>query len=99
MQRIVKPIEYDYLKMQKIIDALCCRNECLQQFCIGKSCAGRDITAVKIGQSDEYVLLAAAFHGHIHAKHHAQAKCQRQQSLYGTVFHKFTSISIFFCLF
>lgn len=66
MQRIVKPIEYDYLKMQKIIDALCCRNECLQQFCIGKSCAGRDITAVKIGQSDEYVLLAAAFHGSEH---------------------------------
>lgn len=66
MQRIVKSVEYDYAKMQKIIDALCCRNECLQQFCIGKSCAGRDITAIKIGESDEYVLLAAAFHGSEH---------------------------------
>ena len=66
MQRIVKSVEYDNIKMQKIIDALCCRNNCLQPICIGKSCAGRDITAIKIGDCNEYVLLAAAFHGSEH---------------------------------
>ncbi len=66
MERIVKSIDYDYLKMRKIINALCCRNSNLQQFNIGKSCAGRDITALKIDSDKEYVLFAAAFHGSEH---------------------------------
>lgn len=66
MNRIVKSVEYDYLEMRKIIDALCCRNQCLQQMSIGKSCAGRDITAVKINSNYEYVLFTAAFHGSEH---------------------------------
>lgn len=66
LQKIVKSVEYDYTDIQKIIDALCCRNDCLQQFCIGKSCAGRNITAVKLGECKEYVLFAAAFHGSEH---------------------------------
>ncbi len=66
MNRIVKSMDYDCLEMKKIIDALCCRNSVLQQFSIGKSCAGRDITAIKINSATEYVLLTAAFHGSEH---------------------------------
>lgn len=66
MERIVKSVEYDYLEMQKTIDALCCRNSVLQRLCIGKSCAGRDITALKINSQTEYVLFVAAFHGSEH---------------------------------
>lgn len=66
MDRIVKSVDYDYFEMQNIINALCCRNPVLQQFSIGKSCAGRDITALKINSETEYVLFAAAFHGSEH---------------------------------
>lgn len=67
MRRVVKPQEYDYLQMKKIIDALCCRSPVLQPTVIGKSCAGRDITAIKINpQAEEYVLFCAAFHGSEH---------------------------------
>ena len=66
MNRIIKSIDYDYLKMKKIIDALCCRNPILQPFSIGKSCMGRDITALKIESEKEYVLFTAAFHGSEH---------------------------------
>ena len=66
MNKIVKSVDYDYIAMKKTIDAMCCRNPVLQQFTIGKSCAGRDITALKINSNNEYVLFAAAFHGSEH---------------------------------
>ncbi|MDO4608958.1 MAG: M14 family metallocarboxypeptidase [Clostridia bacterium] len=66
MERIIKSVDYDYATVKKTIDALCCRNPHLQQFIIGKSCAGRDITAIKLGGAEEYVLFAAAFHGSEH---------------------------------
>ena len=66
MEKIVKSVDYDYREMQKTIDALCCRNPVLQKLSIGKSCAGRDITALKINSDTEYVLFAAAFHGSEH---------------------------------
>ncbi len=66
MERIIKSVDYDYIALQKNIKALCCRNECLNSFSIGKSCAGRDITAIALGKSDEYVLFTAAFHGSEH---------------------------------
>lgn len=66
MERIIKSVDYDYLEMKRIIDALCCRNPILQAFSIGKSCAGRDITALKIPSDSEYVLFTAAFHGSEH---------------------------------
>ena len=66
MERIMKSVDYDYIEMQRMIDALCCRNSVLQRFSIGKSCAGRDITAIKINSDTEYVLFAAAFHGSEH---------------------------------
>lgn len=67
MQRIVKSVDYDYTEMCKIINALCLENSVLQEFSLGKSCAGRDITAIKINSDyDEYVLFAAVFHGSEH---------------------------------
>ncbi len=66
MERIVSSIDYDYIAMRKILDALCCRNDCLNRISIGKSCAGRDITAITLGSGSEYVLYAAAFHGSEH---------------------------------
>lgn len=66
MQRIVKSVDYDYGQMQKVIDALCCRNPDLQKISIGKSCVGRDITALKINSNTEYVLFVSAFHGSEH---------------------------------
>lgn len=66
MNSVVKAVEYDYLQSKKVIDALCCRNPQIKQFCIGKSCGGRDIAAVSINRSDENVLFTAAFHGSEH---------------------------------
>lgn len=66
MNRIVKSVDYDYVGLRKIIDMLCCKNPVLQQFSIGKSCAGRDIPAIKIHSDTEYVLFTAAFHGSEH---------------------------------
>lgn len=63
---VVKAVEYDYWKLKKITDALCCRNSQINRFSIGKSCMGRDITALKINESKEYVLFTAAFHGSEH---------------------------------
>lgn len=66
LERIIKNIDYDFSEMKKVIDALCCRIPALEPFSIGKSCAGRDITAIKINSNTEYVLFAAAFHGSEH---------------------------------
>ncbi len=66
MQRIAKSVDYDYMSTRKIINEFCEKYPILQQFTIGKSCAGRDITAVKINSDTEYVLFAAAFHGSEH---------------------------------
>ncbi len=66
MERIIKSVDYDHVYLQKTVDAICCRNPFLKQFSIGKSCMGRDIAAVSLGNADEYVLFAAAFHGSEH---------------------------------
>lgn len=66
MDRIVKSLDYDYMSLRKIINELCKKYPVLQEFVIGKSCAGRDIPAVKINSDTEYVLFAAAFHGSEH---------------------------------
>ena len=66
MNKVVKSVDYDYIEMKKTIDAMCCGNPVLRQFTIGKSCAGRDIMALKIDSDSEYVLFTAAFHGSEH---------------------------------
>lgn len=63
MDNIVSAKEYDYLERKKAIDRICGEYGFIKRSAIGRSCAGRDITALKIGSGAEYVLFAAAFHG------------------------------------
>lgn len=62
MKNIISSI-YDYHKMNEAIEQLCSQYRFMRRITIGKSCAGRDITALKIGNAPNYALFAAAFHG------------------------------------
>lgn len=55
--------EYTYCERQEAINKLCSKYEFVKPFSIGKSCQGKDITALKIGVSDSYALITAATHG------------------------------------
>ncbi len=66
MDGIVNLKENDYLATKQSILKLCEQYQFLEKQIIGKSCMGRDIFALKLGRSPEYVLLAAAFHGSEH---------------------------------
>lgn len=66
MDDIVKLKENDYLSVKRTVFALAERYPFLEKQVIGTSCAGRDIFALKLGRSAEYVLLAGAFHGSEH---------------------------------
>ena len=66
MERVVNLMEYDYTALKAAISQLCKKYISLQEMSIGKSCAGRDITALKFNNAKEYVLFAAAFHGSEH---------------------------------
>ncbi len=63
---IVKSEELDHAKRKCIINELCQKYKFISNTVIGKSCAGRDINALKIGKAGEYSLFAAAFHGSEH---------------------------------
>ncbi len=63
MDSIVNIREYDYLERQRVIDKLCQNYKFIKKSRIGKSCLGKDITALKIGSAREYCLFTAAFHG------------------------------------
>lgn len=63
MERIVLAEEYDYYERQKVIENLCREYSFIKKISIGKSCSGKDITAIKIGSSDSYALMTSAFHG------------------------------------
>ena len=63
MKAIVKPMEYDYFSRQRLIDEICREYPFIKRTVIGKSCMGKDITALKIGSASEYSLITAAFHG------------------------------------
>ena len=63
MDSIVKPKEYTYHERQIIINHLCEKYEFIKRFSIGKSCMGKDLTALKIGVSDSYCLITAGMHG------------------------------------
>lgn len=66
MSSIVFSAEYEYLEVKKIIDKLLESYSFLKCKSIGRSCAGRDILCLQIGESSEYVLYTAAFHGSEH---------------------------------
>lgn len=63
MDKIVTVKEYDYYERQRIIQRLCDKYKFIKKSIIGKSCLGKDITALKIGSAEEYCLITAAFHG------------------------------------
>lgn len=63
MLELVRSAEYGYTERQRLISTLCEKYGFLKRKNIGRSCGGRDITAVKIGSAEEYSLIAAAFHG------------------------------------
>lgn len=63
MEPIIKHIEYDFAAYDFAIRELCNRYLILNQQIIGKSVFGRDIKALSIGEADDCVLYAAAFHG------------------------------------
>ena len=66
MEFITASENYDYKKMSNVIDILCENYPFLSRQVIGKSCAGRDIVALKVGKAEHYALFAAAFHGSEH---------------------------------
>lgn len=63
MEKIVKAVEYDYYERNRVIDALCSKYGFIKKSVIGKSCSGKEIKALKIGDAPAYCLIAAAFHG------------------------------------
>ncbi len=63
MKGIVKSAEYDYYSRQRLIDEICGEYPFVKKFIIGKSCMGKNITALKIGGAGEYSLITAAYHG------------------------------------
>lgn len=63
MEKIVASKEYDYYERKKLIENLCEKYKFIKSFTIGKSCSGKDIKALKIGNADEYCLIVAGVHG------------------------------------
>ena len=63
MDKIFIEKEYEYISRQKGIDALCKKYPFIKRMFVGKSCLGKEITGLKIGNGAEYNLIAAAFHG------------------------------------
>ncbi len=63
MENIVKSQEYNYFERQRLIEYLCQKYDFVRRSTIGVSCAGRNISALKIGSAKQYALFAAAFHG------------------------------------
>lgn len=63
MNAIITSREYTYRERQDCIKRLCQKYKFLTSFTIGKSCMGKEITALKIGKSDSYALITGATHG------------------------------------
>ena len=66
MERAAFCTDFDYLKCKNTIGEICKKYPFLKSIKIGSSCMGRDITALKIGGFNDYVLFCAAFHGSEH---------------------------------
>lgn len=66
MSRAIKSENYGNKDINEILRALCGKYSFLEKFSIGKSVAGKDITAVRFSKGISYTLFAAAFHGSEH---------------------------------
>ena len=62
MQSLIKPQRMDYGAVRGLSTALCSRYRFLQSVPLGQSVLHRTIGALSLGEGDETVLLAAAFH-------------------------------------
>ncbi len=63
MESILTSKEYTYCERQNVIRYLCDKYSFLKAMEIGKSCMGKNITALKIGECKSYSLICAATHG------------------------------------
>lgn len=63
MERIAKSTVLDYCQYRRTVDSLCARYGVLVPFTIGRSAAGRDIVALRLGGRKSHSLFTAAFHG------------------------------------
>ena len=66
MESVIKNTEYDYGTLKKTIEELVSEYPFLESGLIGRSCAGRNIPYLKLGEADEFVLFVAAVHGSEH---------------------------------
>lgn len=66
LEKMVKSVDYGYVERQGLIKDLCNKYGFIKKNCIGKSCGGRNIDALKIGTASRYSLITAAFHGSEH---------------------------------
>jgi len=66
MEKIFKSQNYNYINLRKAIFKLSQRYSFLKLLSIGKSCLGKDIIAIKLGNAPDYALFSAAFHGSEH---------------------------------
>ena len=66
MEFITKTEDLDYINYKKTVDSLCDEYRFINKTVIGRSCSGRDITALKVGKGHDYSLFAASFHGSEH---------------------------------
>ena len=66
MEKIVKSVEYDYYNRSKVIETLSEKYKFIKNGVIGRSCSGKEIKVLRIGDAPAYCLIAAAFHGSEH---------------------------------
>lgn len=66
MEKITESIAYDYALLNRLINKICEKYPFVMRSVLGKSCGGRDITALTVGKGEERVLVSAAFHGSEH---------------------------------
>lgn len=66
MSRVIRSENYGHKEINDIIKTFCKKYDFLERIVIGKSVAGRDIYAVRLGEGVTYTLFAAAFHGSEH---------------------------------
>ncbi len=63
MKTEVLPVEYSYYERKALINELCGEYGFLKRCVIGKSCAGKEITALRVGSAESYSLIVAGVHG------------------------------------
>lgn len=66
MERTVQSVNYDYMGLRDTVSKLRENYPFLRYEVIGKSCAGREIFALRLGRGESATLFTAAFHGSEH---------------------------------